>query len=243
MKWSSGFYACDRPFEYSQQRTSCTAKDKLVTETSHSTKAFKVTLWLWEDQLIIRTLPCSLSAPKIPKTYFSLSVLKNIPRNRFCYEGSSMNVSRTSKLCNSNLRLLSLWRQTLIRLSIICEWNQSTCSVILAWTRPFIPEPKLHTQGTSVFFFLDSSWGGVRLNPLGTSATLWPIVPAPDDYECGTVCGMRLGRGNWSTLRKPTPVPFCPPQIPHDLTWARNRADAVGIRWLTAWAMARPTFG
>jgi hypothetical protein len=23
--------------------------------------------------------------------------------------------------------------------------------------------------------------GGVRLSPLGTSATTWPIVPAPDD--------------------------------------------------------------
>jgi hypothetical protein len=28
------------------------------------------------------------------------------------------------------------------------------------------------------FFF---SWGWVRLSPLGTSATHWPIVPAPDD--------------------------------------------------------------
>jgi hypothetical protein len=25
------------------------------------------------------------------------------------------------------------------------------------------------------------SWGGVRLSPLSTSATNWPIVPAPDD--------------------------------------------------------------
>jgi hypothetical protein len=33
------------------------------------------------------------------------------------------------------------------------------------------------------FFFSFSlvSWGGVRLSPLGTSATIWPIVPAPDD--------------------------------------------------------------
>jgi hypothetical protein len=30
------------------------------------------------------------------------------------------------------------------------------------------------------FFFL-VSWGGVRLSPLGTSATDWPNVPAPDD--------------------------------------------------------------
>jgi hypothetical protein len=31
-----------------------------------------------------------------------------------------------------------------------------------------------------VSFFL-VSWGGVRLSPLGMSATNWPIVPAPDD--------------------------------------------------------------
>jgi hypothetical protein len=31
--------------------------------------------------------------------------------------------------------------------------------------------------------------------------------------------GMRIGRGNWSTQRKPAPVHSCPPQIPHDLTW------------------------
>jgi hypothetical protein len=30
------------------------------------------------------------------------------------------------------------------------------------------------------FFFL-VCWGGVRLSPLGTSATNWPIVPARDD--------------------------------------------------------------
>jgi hypothetical protein len=32
---------------------------------------------------------------------------------------------------------------------------------------------------------------------------------------------MRIGRGNRSTQRKPAPVPFYPPQIPYDLTWAR----------------------
>jgi hypothetical protein len=32
-------------------------------------------------------------------------------------------------------------------------------------------------------------------------------------------------------------VPICPPQIPHDVTWARPRAAAVGSQRLTAWAM------
>jgi hypothetical protein len=52
---------------------------------------------------------------------------------------------------------------------------------------------------------------------------------------------MRIGRGNRSSLRKPAPVPLCPPQIPHDLTWDRTRAVAVGSQRLTAWAMARPS--
>jgi hypothetical protein len=43
-----------------------------------------------------------------------------------------------------------------------------------------------------------------------------------------------------STRRKPTPVPLCPPQIPHDVTRARTRVAAVESRRLTAWAMARP---
>jgi hypothetical protein len=30
-------------------------------------------------------------------------------------------------------------------------------------------------------FLVLVSWGGVRLSPLGTSATNWPTVPAPDD--------------------------------------------------------------
>jgi hypothetical protein len=64
---------------------------------------------------------------------------------------------------------------------------------------------------------------GARLSPLGMSATIWPIVPAPDDDdECGLVDGM-IGRANRSTLRIPTPEPLCPPQIPHDLTRARTR--------------------
>jgi hypothetical protein len=40
-----------------------------------------------------------------------------------------------------------------------------------------------------------------------------------DDDECGAVGGMRIGRGNRSTRKKPAPVSLCPPQIPHDLTW------------------------
>jgi hypothetical protein len=61
-----------------------------------------------------------------------------------------------------------------------------------------------------------------------------------DDDECGAVGGMRIGEGNRSTRGKPAPVPLYPPQIPHDLTWARTRAAAVGSQQLTACAMVRP---
>jgi uncharacterized membrane protein YwzB len=53
---------------------------------------------------------------------------------------------------------------------------------------------------------------------------------------------MGVGRGNRSTRRKPAQVPLFPPQITHDLTWARTRAAAVGSRRLTAWALARPLY-
>jgi hypothetical protein len=61
------------------------------------------------------------------------------------------------------------------------------------------------------------------------------------DGDCGAIgggWGGTIGRGNWSTQRKPAPVSLCPPQIPHDLTQARTWSAAVGSQWLTAWAMA-----
>jgi hypothetical protein len=75
---------------------------------------------------------------------------------------------------------------------------------------------------------------GSDLSPLGPAATVWPIVPAPDDSDCGAVGGMQIGRGNRNTLSKQVPVPLCPPQIPHDLTRVRTRAAEVGSRRLTA---------
>jgi hypothetical protein len=98
------------------------------------------------------------------------------------------------------------------------------------------------TAQNIVFFFFVVSLGGVRLSPLGTSATIGllnqPRMVDDDDY--GAVRGMRIGRGNRSTRRKPVPVPLCPSQIPYDLTWDRTRAAAAGSQRLTAWAVARP---
>jgi hypothetical protein len=84
------------------------------------------------------------------------------------------------------------------------------------------------------FFFL-ISLGGVRLSPLGTSDTVGLLYqPRMIDDDYGAVSGMRIGRGNRSTRRKPAPVALCPPHIPHDLTWDRTRAAAVGSQRLTA---------
>jgi hypothetical protein len=56
------------------------------------------------------------------------------------------------------------------------------------------------------------------------------------------VDGMRIGRGKGNTRSKPAPVPMNPPWIPHNMTWDRTRAAAVGSRRLIAWAMGRPRF-
>jgi hypothetical protein len=84
-----------------------------------------------------------------------------------------------------------------------------------------------------VFFLICIVGGGVQTGSIGTSATYWPIVPAPGDCEDGEFGGMN-GRGNRSPRRKPAPAPLCPPQIPLDET-------RVGSQRLTASAMARPS--
>jgi hypothetical protein len=50
--------------------------------------------------------------------------------------------------------------------------------------------------------------GGVQLGPFSMAATNWPIIPSTvdyDDYDDGELGGMKICRGNRSTLRKPTP--------------------------------------
>jgi hypothetical protein len=84
-----------------------------------------------------------------------------------------------------------------------------------------------------LFFFIILS--GVRLSPLGTAATTG-LLHQPqmiDDGDCGAIGGLKIGRGNGSTRRKPAQTPLCPPQIPHDQTRARTLAAAVGRQRLT----------
>jgi hypothetical protein len=57
---------------------------------------------------------------------------------------------------------------------------------------------------------------GVGLGPLGTAATSGLLYKPQmiDEGDCGAVGGMRIGRGNRSTRRKPAPAPLSPPQNP-----------------------------
>jgi hypothetical protein len=88
-------------------------------------------------------------------------------------------------------------------------------------------------------FFLFIIISGVGLSPLGTAATSGLLYKPHmiDEGDCEAIGGMKIGKGNRSTRRKPAAAPLCPPQISHDQT----RAAAVGSQRLTAWAMARPS--
>jgi hypothetical protein len=65
-------------------------------------------------------------------------------------------------------------------------------------------------------------WDGTKsLGTAAASGLLYePQMIGEDD--CGAIGGMKLGRGNQSTRRKPAPAPLCPPQIPHDQTRAQT---------------------
>jgi hypothetical protein len=55
----------------------------------------------------------------------------------------------------------------------------------------------------------------VRLSPLDTATTGLLYQPQIiDDGDSGVIGGMKIGRGNRSTRRKPTPLPLCPPGQP-----------------------------
>jgi hypothetical protein len=93
-----------------------------------------------------------------------------------------------------------------------------------------------------MYFFTILS--GVRLSPLGTAATSGLLYQPQmiDEVDCGAIGGMKIGRGNRSTWRKPARVPLCLSQIPHDLTRARTRDAAVGSQRPTSWVMPWPSY-
>jgi hypothetical protein len=107
-----------------------------------------------------------------------------------------------------------MWRNKFfqVRISYVLCFI-SICDILFPDKQPDLP-----------FFLILIVEGGVQMGPLGTSATDWPIVPAPGDYDDGEFGGIKIGRGNRSTRRKPARAPLCPPQIPLYQTRARTRA-------------------
>jgi hypothetical protein len=64
-----------------------------------------------------------------------------------------------------------------------------------------------------LFFLKNSGVGLWVLRPL-TGLLYQPRMTG--DGNCGEIGGMKIGKGNRSTRRKPAPAPLFPPQIPHD---------------------------
>jgi hypothetical protein len=83
------------------------------------------------------------------------------------------------------------------------------------------------TRKISVFFIFLIILSGVRLSPHRTAATIGLLYQPQmmDDGGCGAIGGMKIGRGNRITWRKPVPVPLC--HHKSHMTRARTRAFAV----------------
>jgi hypothetical protein len=163
--------------------------------------------------IAIQNLPVTMATRIKASTAFGCSnigiVCSNLTRG--------MNVCVYSVFVLSCVQVVTLWRA-----DPSSKESYRLCKRSRNWKSGQGP-----TKGCRVLVFLLVSRRGVRLS---TSATNWPTVPAPDDDECGAVGGMRIGTGNRSTRRKAAPLPLCPPQIPHDLTYARTWAAAVWSR-------------
>jgi hypothetical protein len=67
---------------------------------------------------------------------------------------------------------------------------------------------------------------------IGLLYQLWKIYDDDDDDDDDSWV---IGKGNQSTRRIPSPVPLCPPRIPHDMPRAGTRPAVGGIRQLTTW--------
>jgi hypothetical protein len=110
-----------------------------------------------------------------------------------------------------------------------------------SWRRHVPAKPRLTLNVLHCFIFPKIFLSGARLSSLGTAATTVLLYQSQmidgGDYEA--IGGIKIGRGNRSTRRKPAPAPLCPPQILHDQSSSRTRAAAVGSQRLTARAMAR----
>jgi hypothetical protein len=102
--------------------------------------------------------------------------------------------------------------------------NEWLTEIVYTWYREKNPTSTENRTPSPVHFYLFIIVSGVRLNALGTAATTGLLYQPQmiDDGDCGEICGIKIGKGNRSTRRKPAPAPLCPPQIQHDQTRART---------------------
>jgi hypothetical protein len=86
----------------------------------------------------------------------------------FLIRASYSPTLQTARKCIIVITTVSSWTASWTK------WTASTHSHHISW----YAIPTL----TYVFsFIILVSWGGVRLSPLGTSATNWPIAPGPEN--------------------------------------------------------------
>jgi hypothetical protein len=100
--------------------------------------------------------------------------------------------------------------------------------------------PKKSTPPNMYLFIFRIVGGGVQAGSTRHVGHWMAYCTCPGWLWWWRIGGIKIGRGNRSIRRKPTPAPLCPPQIPLGQTWVWTRAAAVGSQRLTAWAMARP---
>jgi hypothetical protein len=78
------------------------------------------------------------------------------------------------------------------------------------------------------------------VGPLGTSATEWPIVAVPGDYDDGEIWRNKDWQRKPKYSEKTCPSATLSATNSTCQTRASTRATAVGSQRLTAWAMTRP---
>jgi hypothetical protein len=81
-------------------------------------------------------------------------------------------------------------------------------------------------RGSPIFFYY--WWGGTNCKSLGTAATSGLLYKPQmiDEDDCGGIGGIKIGRGNRSTRRKPAPAPLCP-RLPYFLDNRLTDGDEV----------------
>jgi hypothetical protein len=74
------------------------------------------------------------------------------------------------------------------------------------------------SSSSSSFFFKSHSEVGVQTGSTRHVGHFWSIVFVPGNSEDGEFGGMKIGKGNQSTRRKPAPALLCPQEIPLERT-------------------------